>query len=96
MHTRMLLDGIIMHLKFSQYKNKTMTIEGTLITADEGKLLRRKADQLVYGKSVNLGYTYYLHGAKLVTPFQELPEHFEEIDAPADEGQTIEEGEIIE
>lgn len=62
----------------------------TVITADEGKVLRRIADQQEFGTEVWLGYTYYIGGVKLDEPLFELPEHYEEIDAPIDE--QIDEG----
>ena len=58
------------------------------ITAEEGKVLRRISDSQLFGNEIYLGYTYYLSGEKLEEPFLELPEHYEEIDDPADE-ETI-------
>ena len=57
-------------------------IDGDFITikADEGKVLRRISDQMIFGKEVTLGYTYYIDGKLLDTPLWELPEHYEEID----------------
>lgn len=78
------------------------------ITAEEGKVLRRISDSQLFGNEIYLGYTYYLSGEKLEEPFLELPEHYEEIDDPADEetilidedtpleDTDIEEAEIIE
>ena len=57
-------------------------MEHITIKAQEGKVFRRIADQMVFGNEMTLGYTYYLHGKKLDTPLWELPEHYEEIDAP--------------
>lgn len=54
----------------------------TVIKASEGMVLRRKYDGWIAGSELYLGYTYYLFGAKLVEPLLELPEHYEEIDAP--------------
>ena len=53
-----------------------------IITAQEGKVFRRKSDGFIYGSVVNLGYTYYIGGVKLDTPHLEIPEDFEEIDEP--------------
>lgn len=50
------------------------------ITAEEGKVFRRISDQIIFGKEIYLGYTYYLNGEKLEVPLWELPEHYEEID----------------
>ena len=76
------------------------------ILADEGKVLRRISDGQLFGNEIYLGYTYYLSGEKLEEPLLELPEHYEEIDDPAEEEtvlidedtpiEDIEEAEIIE
>ena len=55
------------------------------MTATEGKVLRRISDSWIAGQELYLGYTYYLNGIKLVEPVLELPEHYEEIDAPITE-----------
>ena len=57
-------------------------IDDTFITikAEEGKVLRRISDQMVFGKEITLGYTYYIGGELLDEPLWELPEHYEEID----------------
>lgn len=62
-------------------------IDGDFITikADEGKVLRRISDQMIFGKEVTLGYTYYIDGKLLNTPLWELPEHYEEIDEVIDD-----------
>ena len=62
-------------------------IDGDFITikADEGKVLRRISDQMIFGKEVTLGYTYYIDGKLLDTPLRELPEHYEEIDEAIDD-----------
>lgn len=61
---------------------ETKTVTTTVIKASEGMVLRRKSDDYIAGNEIYLGYTYYLFGAKLVEPLLELPEHYEEIDAP--------------
>ena len=53
-----------------------------IIKASEGKVFRRISDGFIFGKEINLGYTYYLGGKKLEEPLLELSEHFEEIDEP--------------
>lgn len=68
-----------------------MTIENNRLTASEGKVLQRISDKWLAGKSITLGKTYYMYGQKLDEPFQELPEHYEEID----EVILDEEGEVI-
>lgn len=57
-------------------------IDNTFITikAAEGKVLRRISDQMIFGKEITLGYTYYIGGKLLDKPLWELPEHYEEID----------------
>lgn len=57
-------------------------IDGDFITikAEEGKVLRRISDQMIFGKEITLGYTHYIDGKLLDTPLWELPEHYEEID----------------
>ena len=57
-------------------------MEDRIIKASEGKVFRRISDGFIFGKEINLGYTYYLDGEKLEEPLLELPEHFEEIDEP--------------
>lgn len=57
-----------------------------IITAQEGKVFRRKEDGTIYGKEINLGYSYYIGGVKLETPHLDMPEDFEEIDEPTNEG----------
>lgn len=59
-------------------------VKTIVITAGEGKVLRRISDGWVGGTEVYLGMTYYLNGRKLEEAIQELPEHYEEIDAPED------------
>ena len=55
-------------------------MENKIIKASKGKVFRRISDGFIFGKEINLGYTYYLGGKKLEEPLLELPEHFEEID----------------
>lgn len=54
----------------------------TVITSEEGKVLKRKSDGKIFGEEMWLGYAYYLNNKKLIKPFLEKPEHYEEIDAP--------------
>lgn len=61
---------------------ETKTVTRTVLKATEGKVLRRKSDGWIAGNEIYLGYTYYLNGRKLDEPLLELPEHYEEIDAP--------------
>lgn len=60
-------------------------MEERIIKASEGKVFRRISDGFIFGKEINLGYTYYIGGKKLEEPLLELSEHFEEIDEPVRE-----------
>lgn len=66
------------------------------ILAEEGKVLRRISDGQLFGNEIYLGYTYYIAGEKLEEPFLELPEHYEEIDDPAEETILIDEDTPLE
>lgn len=66
------------------------------ITAEEGKVLRRISDSQLFGNEIYLGYTYYIAGEKLEEPLLELPEHYEEIDDPAEETILIDEDTPLE
>lgn len=58
------------------------------ITAEEGKVLRRIADNLIVGKEIYLGYSHHLNGER-VKPFLEKMEDYEEIDEPITEDTII-------
>lgn len=67
-----------------------------VLTADEGKVLRRKEDQMVYGTEISLGYSYYIGGKKLDEPHLDVPSDFEEIDNPyAEIPETLKEAKEI-
>ena len=51
----------------------------TALIADEGKVLKRKGDNFIYGKIVTLGYSFFMNGVKLNKPHLDTPEDFEEI-----------------
>ena len=57
-----------------------MKVNKNVITAEEGKVLQRISDEMIFGKEIYLGYTYYLGGELLDEPLYELPEHYQEID----------------
>jgi len=57
-----------------------MIIDGNKITADEGKLLLRKADNLLFGKELVLGYTWYINGERINPPHLEVPEDYRDSD----------------
>jgi|WetSurMetagenome_2_1015567.scaffolds.fasta_scaffold162805_2 hypothetical protein len=61
-----------------------MTQNGTIMTADTGKVFRRITDQMVYSNEINLGYTYYIGGVLQNPPHQDVASDFEEIDAPVE------------
>lgn len=62
---------------------ETKQITTTVIEAAEGKVLRRKSDEVIYGKTVHLGYNYY-EGGMPSRPSADTPDDFEEIDEPDD------------
>lgn len=57
-----------------------MFINGDTIIADDSKHFVRKSDGVNYGRTITLGYTYYIGGEKLAEPQLETPADFEEID----------------
>jgi hypothetical protein len=63
---------------------KIEQITRTIIKAEEGKLLVRKSDGWIAGKSYPLGYNYYEAGMPLAEKKLETPDDYEEIDAPED------------
>ena len=62
-----------------------MKINGKLITADEGKILKRFGANEIYGKAIYLGYSSYIDGVKQDPPHKDAPSDFEEIDEPVNE-----------
>lgn len=50
------------------------------IIADEGKTFRRILDQMIFGKEIYLGKTWYICGKLLPEPIDEKSEDFEEIE----------------
>jgi len=57
----------------------------TVIRADEGKVFRRKHDDLIMGNEIFLGKDYSTGIAR-----QDLPEYYEEIDAPEEYFEGLE------
>lgn len=51
-----------------------------VLTASDGKVIVRKADGTVYGKSVALGYCHVIGGVVLKEPHEDTPEDFTEQD----------------
>jgi hypothetical protein len=62
-----------------------MKIDGNILTADEGKNLIRKVSGENYGTTIYLGYSCYIGGVLQEPPHKDVPEDFEEIEAPARE-----------
>ena len=59
--------------------------ELTAIVASDGKVLRRKGTEEIYGSEVVLGYSYYRGGERLAVPHFDSVDDFEEVDAPREE-----------
>lgn len=70
---------------------KTDELNNSHLIADEGKELRRISDGWVAGKEIYLGYAYRIGDNKLEEPLLELPEHYEEIDVPVEDGIILDE-----
>ena len=62
-----------------------MTIDGNHIIASEGKVFRRIGTEDIYGDEIYLGYSHYIGGVLQNPPHLDVPEDFEEIDAPIEE-----------
>lgn len=68
-----------------------MTIGDRYIKADEGKVFRRIGTEEIFGTEIYLGYSYFIEGVKQDPPHLDMPEDFEEIDAPEEENEQEEE-----
>lgn len=69
-----------------------MIIQDRYIKADEGKVLRRKGTEEIFGEEIYLGYSYYINGVLQNPPHYDVPEDFEEIDKPIEETEETENG----
>lgn len=61
---------------------KITNITRSIIEAEDGKVLVRKSDGWIAGKSYPLGYNYYEAGIPLAEKKLETPDDYEEIDVP--------------
>ena len=69
----------------------------TVIIADDGKTFKRIVSDEIVGNEVWLGYSYYIGGVLQDPPHLDVPEDFEEVDAPKEEEEdNIEQEEIIQ
>ena len=59
-----------------------MRIDGRHITAEEGKVFARKDTGEIFGEEIFLGYSHYIGGVLQNPPHYDVPEDFEESDAP--------------
>lgn len=66
-----------------------MKIEGNKITAKEGYVLQRLFDNLIVGKEIILGFTYFINGKELSRPLYEIPEHYIEIPEIEEEEEVL-------
>lgn len=57
----------------------------TVIIADDGKTFRRIVSEEIVGEEIWLGYSYYIGGVLQDPPHLDVPEDFEEVDAPQEE-----------
>ena len=51
----------------------------TIITADSGKVFKRKNSSDVFGSEIALGYSHYIDGKKLDEPHLDTADDFEEV-----------------
>ena len=51
-----------------------------VITAEDGKVFKRKSDGMIYGSKITLGYTYYINNKVVNPPHLDTEEDFEEIE----------------
>lgn len=63
----------------------------TVIIADEGNTFKRIVSDEIAGNEIWLGYSYYIGGVLQDPPHLDVPEDFEEIDAPKDEDEDNQE-----
>lgn len=56
----------------------------TVLTADDGKVLRRVVSGEIMGKELWLGYSYYIGGLLQNPPHLDMQSDFDEVDEPED------------
>lgn len=66
----------------------------TVLVADNGKVLRRIASNEIVGTELWLGYSYYIGGVLQDPPHLDTQADFDEIDAPEEEVEPVEEEDI--
>lgn len=67
----------------------------TILVAEEGKVLRRKGTNDLFGSELSLGYSYYIEGVYQNPPHLDVVEDFEEIDI-WDDDSDIDTNEALE
>lgn len=65
-------------------RNKLVAVDGVL-TASEGKVLRRKETGEIFGPVIYLGYSHHIGGVLQDPPHLDTEADFEEIAEPVDE-----------
>lgn len=71
----------------TEIRNNGIT-DVTVLVADEGKVIRRKATEELLGEELWLGKSYYIGGILQNPPHNDVPEDFDEVDKP-DENSEI-------
>ena len=66
----------------------------TVLVADNGKVLRRIASNEIVGTELWLGYSYYIGGVLQDPPHLDTQADIDEIDAPEEEVEPVEEEDI--
>ena len=56
-----------------------MILDGNILRAENGAVLKRKGTNEIYGEEISLGYSYYKDGVKLAEPHLDTIDDFEEV-----------------
>jgi hypothetical protein len=59
-----------------------MILDGNILRAEDGAVLKRKGTNEIYGEEISLGYSYYRDGVRLDEPHLDTMDDFEEIIEP--------------